>query len=330
MSRTLRFYDYAPDAGNILQEVLDGLRARPKTLPPKLFYDERGSELFAMICRLPEYYLTRTEAAIMRAHAAAMAGMIGPRAMLIEYGSGTADKTRILLDHLDAPVAYIPVDISCQHLTESSAEIAADYPGLRVMPVCADYDQPFDLPAPREPADRRIVYFPGSTIGNFHPGDAVAFMARMARRAGPRGAVLIGVDLKKDRALLHAAYNDAAGVTAAFNLNMLTRLNREVGADFDVERFEHHALYNQRAGRIEMHLVSEVAQTVTLGGHAVAFSRGETVWTESSYKYSLAGFARLAARAGLGVGQVWTDDRNLFSVHFLTVRSTPNPTHATI
>jgi dimethylhistidine N-methyltransferase len=319
VSQPLRLYDFAPDAGNILEEVLAGLRARPKSLPPKLFYDERGSELFAMICRTPEYYPTRTEAAIMREHAGAMASMIGPRAMLIEYGSGTADKTRILLDQLDTPVAYVPIDISREHLLESSSEIASDYPGLAVLPVCADYDQPVDLPSPREPVERRIVYFPGSTIGNFHPDDAVAFLARMARRAGPRGAVLIGVDLKKDPALLNAAYNDTGGVTAAFNLNMLVRLNREIGADFDVERFAHRAFYNEDEGRIEMHLVSEAAQTVTLGRCSIAFTRHESIWTESSYKYSLDGFARLAARAGLRVDRVWTDADTLFSVQYLCV-----------
>lgn len=320
MAEPIRMHDLAPDPENILQEVVEGLGGDQKTLPPKLFYDERGSELFARICELPEYYPTRTEARIMREHAPEMARAIGPAAMLIEYGSGTADKTRILLDHLDSPAAYVPIDISCEHLMESSAAIAARYTGLSVLPVCADYDQPFEIPVPAVPVSKRVVYFPGSTIGNFHPPDAEAFLRRMACRAGPQGALLIGVDLKKDSSVLHDAYNDSQGVTAAFNLNVLARLNREIGSDFDLDRFAHRAFYNDVDGRIEMHLVSLADQRVSIGGEPVAFRKGETIWTESSYKYTVDEFARLASWAGLSLEQVWTDDDDLFSVHYLTVR----------
>jgi dimethylhistidine N-methyltransferase len=252
----------------------------------------------------------------MRDHGKSIAERIGPEAMLIEYGSGNSEKTRILLDRLVDAVAYAAIDISREHLLESAWKLAREYPSIEVMPVCADYDQRLDIPAPRRAPRRRVVYFPGSTIGNFHPEDAVGFLARMRRHAGPDGALLIGVDLKKDRAVLEAAYNDSASVTAAFNLNVLLRLNREIDADFDIEAFRHRAHYNEEAARIEMHLVSAVSQTVSIDGAAIDFAAGEPIWTESSYKYTVEEFSRLAARAGFELERVWIDDGDLFSVQY--------------
>jgi dimethylhistidine N-methyltransferase len=318
MSESIKLYDFAPATTNVMEEVLDGLGRTPKELPPKLFYDERGAALFERITRLPEYYPTRTESRIMHDHGGSIAEMIGLEAMVIEYGSGSSEKTRILLDRLVGPVAYAAIDISREHLLESAWKLAREYPGIEVMPVCADYDQHVDIPPPQVPANKRVVYFPGSTIGNFHPDDAVAFLTRLKGHAGPGGALLIGVDLKKDRAVLDAAYNDSAGVTAAFNLNLLLRLNREVGADFDIEKFEHRAFYNEEAGRIEMHLVSTIDQQVTIDGGHADFAAGESIWTESSYKYSVEEFAALAGNAGFELERVWIDDGNLFSVHYYT------------
>lgn len=320
MGHALRLIDYAPDTGDIRAEVLEGLARTPRELPPKYFYDERGSELFARITTLPEYYPTRTEATIMRDHGAEIAAAIGTRALVIEYGSGNSEKTRILLDHLDDPAGYVPIDISGDHLMEAATALAADYPDLVILPVCADYDQPFEIPEPPGRVASRLVYFPGSTIGNFHPDDAVAFLQRMATRVRRGGSLLIGVDLQKDPGMLNRAYNDSQGVTAAFNLNMLLRLNREIGSDFDIERFEHRAFYNEDAGRIEMHLVSTAEQTVTIGSERVGFAEGESIWTESSYKYTVAGFGELAGRAGFAQERVWTDADRLFSVQYLAVR----------
>ena len=316
MPDSIRLYDFAPAAVSVLDEVRESLGRTPKELPPKLFYDERGAALFERITKLPEYYPTRTESRIMHDHGKSIAEMIGPQAMLIEYGSGSSEKTRILLDRLQDPVAYVAIDISREHLLESAWRLAREYPAIEVMPVCADYDQHVEVPAPGRPERRRVVYFPGSTIGNFHPDDAVAFLQRMARHAGAGGSLLIGVDLKKDPAVLNAAYNDSAQVTAAFNLNLLLRLNREIGADFDIERFEHRAFYNENEGRVEMHLVSRVDQRVRIDGESVDFTAGESIWTESSYKYTVDEFSGLAGRAGFELGRVWIDDDNLFSVHY--------------
>jgi dimethylhistidine N-methyltransferase len=320
MNSPVKLIDYAPATGDILGEVLEGLRRSPKELPPKYFYDERGSELFTRITQLPEYYPTRTEAKIMRDNGAEIARIIGPDALIIEYGSGNSEKTRILLDHLDDPAGYVPIDISGDHLLESATELATEYPGLAVLPVCADYDQPFEIPSPDHTVRRRVIYFPGSTIGNFHPDEAVDFLRGMIAHAGPRCSLLIGVDLKKDSETLTQAYNDSQGVTAAFNINMLLRLNTEVGSNFDVEHFRHRAIYNEEAGRVEMHLVSNIDQTVTVGGYEIHFDAGESIWTESSYKYSVDEFAQLARRAGFEQQEVWTDSANLFSVQHLTVR----------
>jgi dimethylhistidine N-methyltransferase len=302
-------------------EVIDALRRTPKTLPPKLFYDERGARLFDRICGLDEYYLTRTELAIMRAHAGEMAALAGAGCVLVEYGSGEALKIRLLLDELREPAAYVPIDISAEQLARVARALAADYPGLVVRPLAADYTAPLALPPLPAQAQsaRRVAYFPGSTIGNFHPPEAVTFLRGVGRVCGEGGALLLGVDLRKDPAVLHAAYNDAEGVTAAFNHNMLARLNRELGATFDAERFRHYAYYNPVAGRVEMHLVSLEAQIVNVGGERVSFDRGESIWTESSYKYSPCELETLASRAGFEIVRTWTDPDAWFCVLYLEV-----------
>lgn len=315
---SVTLHDYMPRAGDMRSEILGGLAASPKILRPKYFYDERGSKLFDAICELPEYYLTRTELGIMEASAADMANVLGARVLLVEPGSGTSMKTRLLLDKLHWPCAYVPVDISREHLIAAADRMNRYYPALEVLPVCADFSQSFALPAPRLPAARTVVYFPGSTIGNFEPAAAVALLKQLQQLAGRKGALLIGVDLNKDRGVLEAAYNDAAGVTAAFNLNLLTRLNRELNGDFKLERFQHRAPYNQAEGRIEMHLISLDDQTVHIAGETVRFGAGEAIVTEYSYKHTLPGFTALAAQAGWSVRKVWTDERRWFSVQYLT------------
>lgn len=314
---TLPLLDFHPDVGSLRDEVLDGLRDTPRHIPSKFFYDERGSQLFDAICDLDEYYLTRTEAAIMEAHGAAMAAMLGPEVLLVEYGSGSSRKTRVLLNHLAAPAGYVPVDISRDHLLQAAERIATDYPDLPVHPVCADYTADYRLPRLNGTTRRTVVYYPGSTIGNFTPDAARNFLMHIARQIAPDGGLLIGVDLQKDEALLRAAYNDARGVTAAFNKNLLLRINRELEADFDLDRFRHEAVYNAEEGRIEMYLVSLADQRVTVAGTGIGFSAGDRICTEYSYKYTVDGFAALAAEAGLAVDQVWTDDDRHFSVLYL-------------
>ena len=301
----------------MLDDVLRGLSATSKWLSPIYFYDRRGSQLFDQICALPEYYPTRTELAILRADIDEMAEAIGPGASLIELGSGSSQKTRIPLEHLEELVAYVPVDISREHLLASAEALRASYPALEILPVCADFTQPFELPVTTRPPQRTIVYFPGSTIGNFDPNGAVELLGQMARIAGPTGGVLIGVDLEKPVAILERAYNDSAGVTALFNLNLLRRLNRELGADFDVEAYSHRAVWNPSHHRIEMHLVSSRAQSIHIDGVEFNVREGESIHTESSYKYTLPRFAALATRASLTVAQTWTDPRALFSVIYL-------------
>lgn len=297
-----------------LEESRAGLRRTPKELPCKYFYDARGSQLFDRICELPEYYPTRTELQIMRRAAAEMAAAIGKGALLIEYGSGSSTKTRVLLSALEAPCAYVPVDISREHLLQSAAQLAAEYEGLQVLPVCADFTQNFALPQTQQPPQKRVVYFPGSTIGNFTRAKAAALLQQCAALCGPGGALLIGVDLRKSRAILERAYDDSAGVTAAFNRNILVRMNRELGADFNADQFQHRALWREKEGRVEMHLVSRRAQTVRLAGERFCFAEGETICTEHSHKYSLQEFAAIAAAAGLAPLQNWLDEKRRFSV----------------
>jgi L-histidine Nalpha-methyltransferase len=296
--------------------VLDGLGRTPKALPPKLLYDARGSQLFDRICELEEYYPTRTEIGILEERAAEIGRLAGPGAVLVEFGSGSSLKVRLVLDRLPEPAAYIPIDISAEHLDGAAAALKADYPDLAIMPLAADFTGPLQLPAVKSDG-RRLGFFPGSTIGNFEPPEAEAFLARARRLLGPGAGLLIGVDLKKDERLLNAAYDDAAGVTAAFNLNLLRRINREAGADFDLDGFAHRAFYNGERGRVEMHLVSRRDQTVTVTGRRFAFAAGETIHTESSYKYAPTEFARLAERAGWVAARRWTDGGALFSVWYL-------------
>jgi L-histidine Nalpha-methyltransferase len=315
-TNTAPLFDQTSERGGFLGDVAAGLALAAKELPCKYFYDQRGSELFDAICTLDEYYPTRTELAIMREHGAAMAALVGPHAAIIEYGSGSSIKTRVLIDRLDEPEAYLPVDISCDHMDASMLELADRHPNLLIMPICADFTRAFFMPDLPDDIGRRIVYFPGSTIGNFGPDEAVELLANMAGVAGPGGGLLIGVDLQKDLGVLEAAYNDARGVTAAFNLNLLRRINDELGGDFDLEAFAHRAVYNQAEGCIEMRLTSLRDQTVRLGGRAYTFAAGEFILTERSHKYTVAGFADLARRAGFTPRKVWTDPRELFSVQY--------------
>ena len=284
--------------------IVAGLSLPQKRISSKYFYDERGSKLFEKITQLPEYYPTRTETAMLRAHAAEFAELIGPRASLVEFGSGSSTKVRILLDALEAPSAYIPIDISRDHLIESAKGLADAYPDLMVVPVAADYTQPLDLPEiPDEVV--RIGFFPGSTIGNFTHAEAVEFLHNAATELGTDNGLLIGVDLKKDIEILRAAYNDAAGITAEFNINILRHLNRELGADFDLDGFTHDARWRPEEGRIEMHLVSTHNQNVRVDGQEFEFAEGESIHTEDSHKYSLDEIDTLSSAAGFHVEQRW-------------------------
>lgn len=302
----------------VVNEVLAGLSLPQKKLSPKYLYDERGSQLFDAITELEEYYPTRTEIKILTNSLEDIAATLGDDFALIEYGSGSSLKTEILLDRLTELKQYVPLDISGEHLYKSADRLAARYPTLNILPVVADYTRPFELPTLQ---GRPIVFFPGSTIGNFEPQEALPFLEQIRNLIGNAGGLLLGVDLKKDPSRLHAAYNDRLGVTAAFNLNLLKHLNKTLGGNFDLDTFHHYAFYNPYAGRIEMHLVSNQAQTVTVAGQPLTFYEGETIWTESSYKYTLDGFRRLVSQAGLTVKQVWTDEERLFSLQYIVSAS---------
>ncbi|MCU0834715.1 MAG: L-histidine N(alpha)-methyltransferase [Chromatiaceae bacterium] len=327
----VRLHDLHPTPADLRDEVLRGLSQPQKSLPPKLFYDRRGSLLFDAITELPEYYPTRTEIAILREQGAAMAERLGRGRVLVELGSGSSVKIQTLLAVLE-PAVYVPVDISKEHLLASARALAERFPRLLIHAVCADYSGPVELPL--EPDwGPGIAFFPGSSIGNFDPPQARALLGRIAALVGSGGRLLIGVDLKKDQARLEAAYNDAQGVTAEFNRNLLVRLNRELGADFDLDAFAHRAFYDPAPdpgsaggpGRIEMHLVSRIEQSVRVGGERFYFRAGETIHTESSYKYDRAGFGVLAASAGYETEAVWTDPEGLFSVHCLRVAASAEP-----
>ena len=309
--------DFEPTPEDLRAEFLAGLSRRPKTLPCKFFYDQRGSLLFDQICELEEYYLTRTEIKILRDNVAEIAALCGPNCLLVELGSGSSSKTRLLLDHLETPVAYVPIDISRPHLLRAAAALNGDYFTLEILPVCADYNQRLNLPAPAKPAERTVIFFPGSTIGNFEPWQAVAFLRRLASWCGPGDGLLIGVDLQKSSRLLTAAYNDSKGVTAAFNLNLLRRANDELGANFILGQFRHRAIYDAARGRIEMHLVSRCQQRVVIAGKQIDFHRGERLTTEYSYKYRVNGFCELSSASGWQVQRTWTDKQRWFSVHYL-------------
>jgi dimethylhistidine N-methyltransferase len=308
-----------PTTEEFLQEVIAGLEQQPKTLPTKYLYDERGSRLFDQICQLQEYYVTRTELEIMRRYGAEMADCLGDNLVLVELGSGSSTKTRILLDHLRDPVAYLPVDISRAHLHYSAASIARSYPNLNVLPVCADFTTQFEIPIVEPTTARKAVYLPGSTIGNFPHKFAQQLILRIAEICGAGGGLLIGIDLQKDEQMIVDAYNDADGVTAQFNLNLLRRINRELGADFDLDNFAHEAPYRREHDRIEMLLVSQCDQVVTLGDEAVELAAGESIRTEFSHKYTVSKFARLASGAGFALERCWTDDQRHFAVLYFAI-----------
>jgi dimethylhistidine N-methyltransferase len=310
--------DLEPSLDDFQHAVIAGLSQYPKTLPCKFFYDRDGSRLFDEICELPEYYPTRTECRILEQRAGTIARLLGPRVRLVEFGSGAGIKVRLLLRALAQPAGYIPVDISRGHLLMAASALAADFPNLRIAPVCADYTKPFALPAIRGRMSRKTAgFFPGSTIGNFTATEAMNFLRLTRRLLGPSSVMIIGVDIPKDERLLHAAYNDAAGVTAAFNLNLLRRINRELHGTFDLAAFVHDARWNDALSRVEMYLVSTRKQTVDIAGHSFAFDAGETIHTENSHKYGLDRFRALARQAGYVPLEAWIDEQSLFSVHVL-------------
>jgi dimethylhistidine N-methyltransferase len=308
------------------EAVLHGLSQPEKSLPPKFFYDLEGSRLFEKITTLPEYYLTHTEEEILAACAGEVAELAGPGCRLIELGSGNSRKTRLLLDALLDVAQYVPIDISASGLQEAEANLKIRYPDLHVVSLHADYTGPLHLPPLKRTAQRNLAFFPGSTLGNFEPHDARAFLRRVRTLGGPGGLLLLGVDLRKDPLVLHAAYNDAEGVTAAFNLHLLERMNAELGANFRLESFRHYAIYEPVAGRIAMYLVSLKSQDVEIGEARFHFERGEPIRTEYSYKYTRPQLAAMAAEAGFAVQKVWTDRKELFSVQFLRATRMPRPT----
>jgi L-histidine Nalpha-methyltransferase len=310
---------FGAESNAFFNQVVAGLSGTPRTLPCKFFYDDRGAQLFRKICELPEYYITRAELQILRLQGAKIAATLGDRIELIGLGTGAGSKTRILLAELDQPAVYMPIDISGEQLENSCARFRTLFPGLTIFPICRDYLEPFDLPLPRPPSSRSVIYFPGSTIGNFEPYDAVTFLTRLAELVGPDGGLLIGVDLQKNPAVIEDAYNDSASVTAAFNLNLLARANRELGADFAIEHWRHHADYNSRQGRIEMYLVSRTDQSVHIAPHEFFFGKGERILTEYSYKHTPEGFTALAETAGFRFQQLWTDTDELFGLFYFTV-----------
>lgn len=299
-----------------MQELVAGLSEDQKTISPKYFYDERGSQLFDKITELPEYYLTDAELDIMRMYVDEMADLIGKTASLIEFGSGSSLKTRILLQNLDELAAYVPVDISEQHLYASAQQLRGEFPGIDIRPVVADFTKTFTLPTPTIMPVKNVVYFPGSTIGNFEHDVAMDLLRVMHEEAGEHGALLIGVDLQKDPDIIDRAYNDEAGVTAEFNLNMLRHLNNEFGANFDLDSFEHSAVYDEDEGRVVIELISQADQTFELADREFELADGEAILTEYSHKYTLRGFAEMAAEAGFTVEKVWTDPEQLFSVQY--------------
>ena len=319
MSKRVSFHDLLPPSQSMRDEVLRGLALSQKQIQPKYFYDARGCKLFEAICGLPEYYPTRAELAIMRSHAQAMADGLGPDCTVIEIGCGNSEKTRLLLGAL-RPVEFVPVDIAREQLETSCNMLSQSFPDMTIVALRADFARPVTLPvANLRRVRRRVLYFPGSTIGNFTPAEARMFLEHWAPVLGPGGGMLVGVDLKKDTALLEAAYNDTQGVTAEFNLNLLIRLNRELGANFDLSAFRHRAFYRSEHSRIEMHLVSIRNQQVTIAGHSFGFQAEETIHTESSYKYSVSEFQDLGRAAGYTPVLYWADKDNLFSVHYFAL-----------
>jgi dimethylhistidine N-methyltransferase len=309
------------DASAFEQDVLEGLGARRKHLSPKYFYDGAGSQLFDRITDQAEYYPTRCEMRILQDHAAEIAGLIPAGAALVEFGSGSNKKARILLAAAPVLAAYVPVDISAEMLEQEAAALQLDFPRLNIRPVAADFTKPFELPEEAKAAPVRVGFFPGSTIGNFEPHEAAAFLRNAAKILGPNSKLIIGADLIKPAEILNAAYNDAAGVTAKFNLNLLVRINRELGGTFKLDTFEHHAFYNRERHRVEMHLASLKRQKVKVAGECFDFRAGETIHTENSYKYSVESLGALARGVGWQPSGVWTDTRKYFSIQAFTLAS---------
>jgi len=313
----LQFDGLQAESAEFLPDVLTGMRASPKYLPSKYLYDERGSRLFDEICMLDEYYLTRSEDQIIKRYAQEMADQIGPGVRLVEYGSGSSTKTTALLDRLVEPVAYVPVDISREHLSRTAVGLAAAFPHIEVLPVSADFTQDFILPAPKRSPTHTAVFFPGSTIGNFERPAALAMLEQIAHLCGRGGGLLIGIDLQKDIAAIESAYNDSRGVTADFNLNLLRHINREINGSFEQDQFRHRAVYDTKADRIEISLVSCRQQRVAIGENTFLIDEDEAIITEYSHKYTIPGFASLAAEVGLTLRRSWTDDQQRFAVlHF--------------
>ncbi len=304
----------------LLNEIDSGLSRKQKTLPSKLFYDEKGSLLFDEICKLKEYYPTRTELMIMKSNINEISDMFGENSLFIEFGSGSSLKTRLLLSNIKKISGYIPVDISEEHLLKTAAALTERYPDLKIYPVAADYTKSIKFPSINTEVKNTVAFFPGSTIGNFTTEEAKEFLGVIAEEVGKKGALLIGVDLVKDRTVLFDAYNDSKGVTADFNLNLLTRLNSEFGFNFNIDEFEHNAPFNEEKSRIEMHLISKKNQTVKgANGKTYSFSKGEIIVTEYSHKYTLESFADMASKY-FEVNKVWTDERSYFSVQYLSVK----------
>jgi dimethylhistidine N-methyltransferase len=321
MNSRVHFHDLAPQINDFHQDVIDGLTERPRNIPPKYFYDIRGSQLFDAICEQPEYYPTRTEISLLQYYARDIAQHIGPDCVIVELGSGASEKVKVLFDALK-PRGYMGVDISREFLLQSTQRLAEDYPWLEVHAVCADFSQVLEIPKHYH-QQNLVAFYPGSSIGNFDPEDAVTFMQQVAQMVGSQGKLLIGVDLKKDNAILNAAYNDAAGITAQFNLNLLKRMHDELGVDYESNTFAHEAFYNATEGRIEMHLVCTRNTHLTVDGRRFEFHLGDSIHTENSYKYSMDEFRELAEHAGFDVEKVWTDRRKLFSVQLLAVSDHP-------
>ncbi len=309
---------------DFLRDVIDGLSKEKKTLSCKYFYDERGSGLFDEICELDEYYVTRTEIGIMRDHAAAMADRIGPNATVIELGSGSSIKTTWLLERLIDPAAYYPVDISTEHLNRSAARLAEQFPDIRVQAISADFTEPISIPEENENSGKRVVYFPGSTIGNFEPDAARQLLEQLSDLAGESGGLLIGIDLQKDPSIIEAAYNDSKGTTGQFNLNILERMKRELNANVQTEQFVHRATYNSELGRVELDLVSSCSQAIEIAGHRFEFESGEAIRTEHSHKYAIDGFAQLAASVQFELDSAWTDSNNYFAILYFQARHQSN------
>lgn len=320
MATEVKIYDHEPEVGDLYQEILTSLRKPVKTLPYMVTYDARGSRLFEEMCAAEEYYLFRTELAILQQYADEIATCIGASALLVEYGSGNSAKTRVLLDALPQLAGYVPIDISREFLAEAAQKLLETYAHIEILPVCADYNTVFPLPTPKQPVARTVAYFAGSTIGTMPPEDAIAFLQRVRTVCGPDSALLLSVDLKKDPAMLLRAYN-VPGITSAFVLNVLHHLNRVWGANFVLEQFQFLSIYNTKKGRQEVSLISLTDQTVTIGDAEISFAAGERLWHSDVYKYSLDEFAALAAKAGWTVNKVWTDDQQWYSVqYFTTVR----------